>query len=125
MHILTHDASLERFVGNGCVKIGRVKIGNNVFIGINSVILPNVNIGDNVIIGAGSIVSKSIPNNSVAVGNPARVISSIDEYVEKHENKMKDPTLVYRGLERTTMSRDEIKEFNSQIDGKIVYIVDK
>ncbi|MBR1626428.1 MAG: hypothetical protein IJ681_04705 [Bacteroidales bacterium] len=54
------------------------------------VILPGVKIGDNVIIGAGSIVSKNIPPNSVAVGNPARVISSFTDYVDKRRNEMEN-----------------------------------
>lgn len=51
-----------------------VTLGNNVWIGGHSVILPGVSIGDNVTVGAGSVVTKSIPPNSVAVGNPCRVI---------------------------------------------------
>ncbi|WP_227472022.1 sugar O-acetyltransferase [Parabacteroides bouchesdurhonensis] len=54
-----------------------VTIGNNVWIGGSSVILPGVTIGDNVTIGAGSVVTKSIPKNCVAVGNPCRVIREI------------------------------------------------
>ncbi len=53
---------------------GTVVIGKNVWIGENACILPDVTIGDNCIIGAGSIVTKSIPDNSIAVGNPARVV---------------------------------------------------
>lgn len=59
---------------------GPIKIGNNVHIGWNVVIMPNTTIGDNCIIGAGAIVTKDIPSNSVAVGVPAKVIESIDEY---------------------------------------------
>ncbi len=54
-----------------------VTIGSNVWIGGSSVILPGVIIGDNVTIGAGSVVTKSIPSNSVAVGNPCRVIRMV------------------------------------------------
>ena len=56
-----------------------VTIGNNVWIGGNSVILPGVSIGDNTIIGAGSVVTKSIPANVVAAGNPCEVIRAITE----------------------------------------------
>ena len=56
-----------------------IHIGNNVWIGANSVILPGVNIGDNSVIGAGSIVTKDIPSNVIAVGNPCRVLSEINE----------------------------------------------
>lgn len=51
-------------------------IGKNSFIGVGSTILPGVRIGDEVIIGASSVVTKDIPSNSVAVGNPARVVKT-------------------------------------------------
>lgn len=56
-----------------------VTIGNNVWIGGNSVILPGVTIGDNVVIGAGSVVTKDIPDNMIAAGNPCKVIREITE----------------------------------------------
>ena len=54
-----------------------VTIGNNVWLGGSVTILPGVTIGDNVTIGAGSVVVKDIPSNSVAAGNPCKVIKSI------------------------------------------------
>ena len=54
-----------------------VTIGNNVWIGAQACILPGVTIGDNTVIGAGSVVTKDIPANSLAVGNPCKVIRSI------------------------------------------------
>lgn len=69
---------------------GRIRIGNNVHIGWNSIIMPNVNIGSNVIIGIGSVVTHDIPSNSVAVGVPARVIRSINEYYEKNKMQIVD-----------------------------------
>lgn len=56
-----------------------ITIGNNVWIGGNSVILPGVTIGNNVVIGAGSIVSKDIPDNMIAVGNPCKIIRKITD----------------------------------------------
>jgi len=76
--LLAHDASTKQIMG--CTKIGKIKIGDNVFIGANSTVLLNVTIGDNSIIGANSIVTKDIPSNCVVAGNPAKVICSVDEY---------------------------------------------
>jgi acetyltransferase-like isoleucine patch superfamily enzyme len=64
-----------------------IRIGNDVYIGIRTIILPGVTIGDRCIIGAGSVVSRSIPGNSVAVGVPARVIKTVDEYLEQMKKK--------------------------------------
>ena len=66
-----------------------IRIGNNVWIGSNSVILPGVSIGDNSVIGAGSIVTKDIPSNVVAVGNPCKVLRPIDENDKKFYYKDK------------------------------------
>lgn len=60
-----------------------ITIGSNVYFGNNVIVLPGVTIGSNVIIGAGAIVSRDIPDNSVAVGIPAKVIKTIDQYLEK------------------------------------------
>ena len=54
-----------------------IEVGNDVWIGGNVVVLPGVKIGSNVVIGAGSVVTKDIPSNSVAVGNPCKVIKSL------------------------------------------------
>ena len=54
-----------------------IKVGNNVWIGGNVCVMPGVTIGDNVVIGAGSVVTKDIPSNVVAVGNPCKVLRKI------------------------------------------------
>lgn len=100
VHILAHDASLVNFLGYA--KIGKVQIGNNVFIGADTVVLPNVRIGDNVVIGANSTVSRDIPSNSVAAGTPARVLGTIEDYLEKNRLLLKkrpvyDVNYTYRG----------------------------
>lgn len=61
----------------------KIIIGNYVYIGIKAIILPGVKIGNNCIIGAGAIVTHDIPDNSIAVGVPARVIKTTDEYLKK------------------------------------------
>mgnify|MGYP003303411670 CR=1 FL=1 len=87
--LLAHDASTKKFLGYS--KVGRIDIGNNVFIGNGAIILPNTHIGNQVIIGAGSVVGKNIPDNSVVIGNPCKILCSFDEYIEKpiSEEKIK------------------------------------
>lgn len=86
VHILAHDASLCNHIGYA--RIGKVSIGDKVFIGADTVILPNVKIGENCIIGANSTVSRSIPPNSVAVGSPAKVIMSTSDFIKKNQELM-------------------------------------
>ncbi len=81
VRLIAHDASPKKWAGY--TKIGLISIGNNVFIGAQSVVLNNVKIGNNVVIGAGSVVTRDIPDNSVACGNPARVVGTFDKYSEK------------------------------------------
>lgn len=64
-----------------------VTIGDNVWLGGNVVVTPGVNIGDNVVIGAGSVVTRDIPANTVAAGNPCRVIREITEEDKKYYYK--------------------------------------
>lgn len=86
VHILAHDSSTFMFLGK--TRAANVIIDNNVFVGAGSIILPGVHIGNRVVIGAGSIVTKDIPDNSVALGSPARVVSTLDAYLEKETKKM-------------------------------------
>lgn len=81
VQLLAHDDAAEQWLGYR--RVGRIVIGDNVFIGAGSTVLPGVTIGENSIIGAGSLVNKSIPANCVAVGVPAKVVKSLDSYLEK------------------------------------------
>lgn len=80
--LMAHDAGTKK--GLGYTRIGRIRIGNNVFLGANSTVLPNVRIGDNAIIGAGSVVTRDIPANCVAAGVPAKILCSAEEYLAKN-----------------------------------------
>lgn len=91
VHVLAHDASTKRILGY--TMIGRVKIGDDVFVGAGTIILPGVAIGDRVIVGAGSVVTKDIPSGSVAVGNPARVIGSYDDFVARKKRLLQEAPL--------------------------------
>jgi maltose O-acetyltransferase len=80
-YLLAHDASTKST--SNYTRLGSITIEDNVFIGARALIMPGVTIGKNSIIGAGSIVTKSIPTDSIALGNPARVVGSVQEYINK------------------------------------------
>lgn len=89
---LTTGVLIHTHGGGGSVRhripnfdcFGKVKIGDYVYIGSRAIIMPGVTIGDHVLVAAGSIVTKSIPSNVVVAGNPAKIICTIDEYIEKN-----------------------------------------
>ena len=121
VHILCHDASTKQFLNY--TKIGRVNIGNNVFIGAESVVLPGVTIGDNVIIGANSTVTHDIPANSVAVGSPARVICTLEEYLNKERSRMASaPCYGEEYTLRQNVSMEKRMEQKAALGGRIGYI---
>ena len=113
--ILAHDASMHHALGY--TKIGRVTIGNNVFIGAGSTVLPGVSIGSDAIIGAGSVVTKSIPAGKVYAGNPAKEIYDTSVFLEKHKAEMQqrpcyDETFTLRKSiteEKKQTQKDDLK----------------
>lgn len=83
---ITHDGStclVKDIHGKRYQRFAPIQVGSHVFIGVNSIIMPGVTIGSNVVIGAGSVVTKDIPDNSVAIGVPAKVVSSFSDYQAK------------------------------------------
>lgn len=119
--ILAHDASTMRALGYA--KIGRVEIGNNVFIGTESVILCNTKIGNNVIIGANSTVTKDIPSNSVYAGNPAKFICTYEEYISEQKEKIKKCTKFEKPwYEWKDASKSEKEEMFIKLEDKLGYI---
>ena len=73
-----------------------ITIGDNVRIGGNTVINPGVHIGSNVVIGSGSVVTKDIPDNAIAVGNPCRVLRYLTEEDKKYYYKDREFDVDYR-----------------------------
>lgn len=86
--LMAHDASTKKILGY--TKIGRIHIGNHVFIGANATVLPGVTIGDYAVIGAGSVVTHDVPPHLVAAGVPAQVICTTEELAEKNRSLMTD-----------------------------------
>lgn len=105
--LLAHDASTKSTLGY--TMIGRINIGNDVFIGAGSIVLPCVSIGNNVIIGAGSVVSRSIPDNCIAAGNPCRVIKEYGAFIEERKKQM-DASPLYDESFRVGSITSENKE---------------
>lgn len=84
-------------------------IGNNVFIGADAIVLPGVTIGNNVIIGA--VVAKDILDGVVVVGNPSKIISSFDDYIQKNKELMrKEVTWDTHYSVKTQAEKDEMNE---------------
>ncbi|MGD9964155.1 MAG: sugar O-acetyltransferase [Candidatus Izemoplasmatales bacterium] len=78
--LLTASHPLDQEVRISLLEYGKpISIGDNVWIGGNTVINPGVKIGNNVVIGSGSVVTKDIPDNMLAYGNPCKVIRAIGE----------------------------------------------
>ncbi len=121
VHILAHDASTKTFLDY--TKIGCVNIGDNVFIGAESVVLPGVTIGNNVIIGANSTVTHNIPDNSVALGSPAKVICSLDEYLTKEKSRM-NSSIVYEDdfTLGGNISDEKKKQQSNELKDRIGYV---
>jgi acetyltransferase-like isoleucine patch superfamily enzyme len=113
--ILTHDGGfyvLRNKYKEFIPQSGRVKIGNNVYFGRNCTVFKGVTIGDNCIIGFGSVVTKDIPPNSVAVGAPAKVVSTLDEYYKKRKEKSVEEALDYaKSIQERFNRRPKIEEF--------------
>jgi maltose O-acetyltransferase len=121
VHILCHDASTKTFLNY--TKIGRVTIGNNVFIGAESVVLPGVTIGNNVIVGANSTVTHDVPDNMVVAGSPARVICTLEEYLNKERSRMAtSPCYGEEYTLRQNVSMEKRMEQKAALEGKMGYI---
>lgn len=121
VHILSHDASTKMYLNY--TKIGRVNIGNNVFVGAGSVILPNVTIGHDVIIGANSTLTKDIPSGCVYGGNPAKFICTTEEYINKNKKIMKEnPSYGEEYTLRKNINNDKKRKMYIELENKIGFV---
>lgn len=89
---------------------GKISIGNHVYIGSNSLIMPGVAIEDNVLVAAGSVVTKSVPSGYVVGGNPAKIICSVDTFIERnlrYNTETKGKSREYKKQVLATLSEDK------------------
>ena len=84
--ILAHDAQMDEFLDAGL--FGKVTIHESCHFGSRTVILPGVEVGPRTIVGANSVVSKSLPPDTVCAGAPARLISTLEDYLARHRERM-------------------------------------
>jgi maltose O-acetyltransferase len=122
VQILAHDASTKFYLNY--TKIGKVSIGNRVFVGAASIILPGVKIGDDVVIGAGSVVAHDISSGAVAVGIPAKVVGTIDEFLAKKKGEMEIyPCFGEKYTTRKKVTKDMKTEMNEKMKDRFGYII--
>ncbi len=111
-YLITHEGSVCVFHNeNPNIDLfGKITIGSNTFIGMHCLILPNTTIGSNCIIGSGSVVRGKIPDNSVVIGNPGKIVTTVDEY---KKNIFKNPALYeYKKLSDKEKKRILLEKYN-------------
>ena len=122
VRVIAHDASTKTHLGY--TRIGKVTIGDRVFIGAASVVLPGVTIGSDVVVGAASVVSCDIPEGVVACGNPARQVCTLDEFLSRKREEMGSvPCFGEEYTARRDVSADMKHEMNQKMSDRIGYIV--
>ena len=122
VRLIAHDASTKNDLNY--TLIGKIKIGNDVFLGARSIVLPNVTIGNNVVIGAGTIVTKDIPNNCVAAGSPARIIGTYSNYIEKRKLLMETcPVFSEKYTVRGGISNIDKQKMREALDNTIGFVI--
>jgi maltose O-acetyltransferase len=108
--ILSHDAQMDEFLDAGLV--AKVTIHESCHFGSRTVILPGVEVGPRTMVGANSVVTKSLPPDTVCAGTPAKVICTLDEYLERHKSAMaagrKFPWTEYHSGAWTPQRRQEL-----------------
>lgn len=119
--LMAHDASTKKSLGY--TKIGKIHIGDNVFIGANATILPGVCIGNNSVVGANSVVTKSVPENTVVAGNPAKIVCSLSEFQEKNRSIMNGAKVFGREYRFSKyLTKEQINELREAVGNGIMFI---
>lgn len=119
--ILAHDTSTKTALNYS--RIGKVTIGDRVFIGAASVVLPGISIGNDVIIGAGSIVSRDIPGGSVAAGNPCRVLCSMEDFLARKQAELEQYPRFDEGYTLNRITDKMKDEMNTKMKHRFGYLI--
>ena len=120
--ILAHDAMPNEYLDASV--IGRVKIHESCHFGMGTIILPGVEIGPRSIVGSGSVVNRDIPPETVAAGNPVKVLCSLQEYVAKHREKMKTaPLFEFKKYDENYLTPERLQDMLDRLDKTTGYMV--
>jgi len=119
--ILAHDAMPNEWLD--ATKIGRVIIHESCLFGQGTYILPGVEIGPRVVVGVNSVISSNIPPDSVAMGNPAKVICSLQDYLRYHRMALKRaPKFPFYEYDINYITPEKKKEMIEKLTGTFGYI---
>lgn len=120
--ILAHDAQMDEYLD--AARIGRVVIHESCHIGARCVILPGVEIGPRTIVGAGSVITRPLPAETVCAGNPARVLCTLAEYLEKHRERLgRLPAFAYDEYDIRALTPERRAEMVAAVSERDAYIV--
>jgi len=119
--ILAHDAQMDEYLD--AARIGRVVIHESCHIGARAVILPGVEIGPRTIVGAGSVVSRTLPPDTVCAGNPCKVITTFDDYLERHKRRIAErPNFDYARYDLSALTPERRAELVAAVADGDAYI---
>jgi len=121
-HILAHDAQMNEYLD--ATRLGRVVIRESCHIGARTVILPGVEMGPRTVVGANSVVSKSLPANTVCAGAPAKVLATMDEYLDRHRAAIEaGPTFDFENYDINVITEKRKAEMVAALAGKDGYMI--
>ena len=119
--LLAHDGQFDEFLNAG--RIGRVVIHPHSHIGARSVVLAGVEIGPRTIVGAHSVVTRTLPPDTVCTGAPAKVVCSLEEYLERHRQRMATrPTFPYERYDLAVLTPERRAELVAAVADGDAYL---
>ncbi len=118
--LIAHDASMKQYLGY--TRLGKISIEADCFIGNSVIILPEITIGKGAIVGAGSLVTKDIPSETVATGNPCRVVCTRKNFLQKHDKHIVSNKTPFSELEQEQLTMSQKNEISKFLDNSTGYV---